>query len=144
MEKIDIKGIFRLKIYDAKTGRLIEEYEDKNLVVNGGRTAVTKLLGGEGSGKSLTKIAFGTNSTAPTAADTLITGAYSKSLGSVSYPTVSSVRWNWELNDTEANGMAIVEFGILCNDNTLFARKTRDVINKNSSIRLVGTWEISF
>ena len=143
-ENINIKGIFQLKIFDAKTGVLLEDYEDRNLVVNGGRTAVTRMLGGDFTNRNITKIAVGTNSTAPTATDTAITGAFTKALGTISYPTISSVKGEWSLETSEDKGIGIREFGLLCQNDTLFARKTREVINKTSAIRLVGTWEILF
>jgi len=144
MEKLTIKGVFYLEKICAKTGKILEIYTDNNLVVNGGRTAVTNLLGAATSGKQLTQIAFGTNNTAPSGSDTAITGAFTKALGAVSYPTISSVKFDWTLGASEGNGLGIREVGLLCTDNTLFARKTRELISKNSDIILNGSWTISF
>lgn len=138
-----LKGKVEIFVMDLK-GNILEHYVDANLVVNSGRAAVMNLLGSGSSAKQLTKLAVGTNGTAPNGSDTAITGAYTKALGAVSYPTVSSVRFDWSLGAGEANGMSIAEFGLLCTDNTLFARKTREVINKNSDIILNGNWVISF
>ena len=143
-ENQSIAGRFELNIICAKTGALIENYVDNNLVVNGGREAVTRLLGAATSGKRLSKLSVGTNGTAPTGVDNAITGAFTKSLGAVTYPTISSVRFEFQLGAGEANGIGIREFGILCDDNTLFARKVRELINKNSDIILNGNWTISF
>jgi len=139
----NLKGRFELTVLDIE-GNIIEKYIDNNLVVNGGRTAVMNLLGAATSGKQLTKLSVGTSGTAPTGSDTAITGAFTKSLGAVSYPTISSVKFDWTIGASEANGIAIKEFGLLCTDNTLFARKVREVINKNSDIILNGNWTISF
>jgi len=144
MEKLTIKGVFYLEKICAKTGKILEIYTDNNLVVNGGRTAVTNLLGAATSGKQLTQIAFGTNNTSPAGSDTAITGAFTKALGAVSYPTISSVKFDWTLGASEGNGLGIREVGLLCTDNTLFARKTRELISKNSDIILNGSWTISF
>jgi len=144
VEKIlNLKGSFVLNVFDLK-GNLLEHYEDRNLVVNGGRTAVMLLLGAGNTAKQLTKLSVGTNGTAPVGSDTAITGAFTKSLGTVTYPTISSVKFDWTLTALEANGINIAEFGLLCTDNTLFARKTRAVIAKNSDIILNGSWTISF
>lgn len=140
----NLKGVFVLDIVCAHTGRIIEHYEDRNLVVNGGRSAVMTLLGSAASAKQITKLSVGTNGTAPTGADTAITSPFTKALGAVSYPTISSVRFDWTLGAGEANGKAIREFGLLCTDNTLFARKVRELINKNSDIILNGYWTLSF
>lgn len=141
---VPLKGRFELQIIDAKTGRVIENYVDKNLVVNGGRTAVMVLLGSSASAKQLTKLSVGTNGTAPVGTDTTITGAFTKNVGATSYPTANSVRFDWQLGAGDANGINIAEFGLLCTDNTLFARKVRAVIAKNSDIILNGNWTISF
>jgi len=140
----NLKGLFYLEVICAKTGDILEKYQDNNLVVNGGRTAVVSLLGAGGTTKQLTKISVGTNGTAPVGTDTDITGAFTKSLGTVSYPSISSVKFEFQLGSTEANGIGIREFGIVCSDDTLFARKTREIINKNSDIILNGSWTISF
>jgi hypothetical protein len=144
MEKLQIKGVFYLEKICAKTGEILEIYTDNNLVVNGGRSAVCTLLGAGGTTKQLTQIAFGTNGTAPIGTDSGITGAFTKSLGAVSYPTISSVKFDWTLGALEGNGININEVGILCTDNTLFARKVRQTISKNSDIILNGSWTISF
>jgi hypothetical protein len=34
----NLKGVFRLQVICVKTGRVIENYIDNNLVLNGGRT----------------------------------------------------------------------------------------------------------
>lgn len=138
-----LNGCFELQVCNAN-GNVIETYIDKNLVVNGGRTAVMLLLGAGGTDKQLTQISVGTNGTQPVGTDTAITGAFTKALGTVSYPTVSSVKFEFQIGASEANGIAIAEFGLLCDDDTLFARKVREVINKNSDIILNGAWTISF
>lgn len=138
-----LKGRFEMFVSDL-SGNIIEHYIDENLVVNGGRTTVMLLLGSASSAKQLTKLSVGTNGTPPVGTDTAITGAFTKNLGTVSYPTISSVKFDWTLGAGEANGIAISEFGLLCTDNTLFARKVREVINKNSDIILTGNWTISF
>lgn len=140
----NLKGCFELTVVCAHTGKILEQYVDKNLVVNGGRTAVMRLLGAGDTNKQLTKLAVGTNGTQPVGADTAITGAFVKALGAVTYPTIASVKFDWTLGALEANGINIVEFGILCTDNTLFARKVRALIAKNSDIILNGSWTISF
>lgn len=139
-----LKGEFVLDIINAHTGHVIEHYEDLNLVVNNGRQIVMQLLGSANTNKKLSKLAVGTNGTQPVATNTAITGSYVKNLGTVSYPTVSSVRFDWTLGAGEGNGILIREFGILSTDNTLFARKVREAINKNSDIILSGNWTISF
>lgn len=133
-----------MQIVCARTGKVLERYEDRNLIVNGGRTAVMRLLGGDVAGRSITQIAFGASAAAPSPTDTAITSAFTKNTGAVTYPNISSVRFAWTLADNEANGLAIREYGLITANNTLFARKTREVVNKTSSISLLGSWTIQF
>lgn len=145
VDVIAVRGEFTLIVRDA-IGRIIEEYTDKNLIVNLAKTSLAALLGGNGANKNVSKIAFGTNGVAPDVADTVITGAVVKAIagGSITYPEFNSVLFAYTLGLAEGNGLAIAEFGLLSNDNTLFARKTRSVINKTSDISFSGTWKIIF
>lgn len=139
-------GTFYLRVIRDATGEILEEYTERNMIVTTGKEAQALLIGGGDPGydKRVTKISFGTDGTAPSAGDTAITSPFTKSIGSVTYPDATSVVFEWSLATTEANGKAIQEFGLLCIDNTLFARRTRAVINKDSSLRLEGTWKIQF
>lgn len=137
------KGIFELRVYNAD-GCLIDQYEDWNLIVNGGRSAIASLIGAATSTKDVTQIAFGTNGASPVLTDTAITGAFTKAVGAVSYPATGQVRFAWSLELAESNGVTIREYGLLCQDNTLFARKVRADIAKTSDVRLEGTWTIIF
>jgi hypothetical protein len=142
-DKIEPKGIFELRVYNAD-GCLVEQYEDWNLIVNGGRSAIASLIGAATSTKDVTQIAFGTNGASPVLTDTAITGAFTKAVGAVSYPATGQVRFAWSLELSESNGVTIREYGLLCQDNTLFARKVRADIAKTSDVRLEGTWTIIF
>ncbi|MDR2632124.1 MAG: hypothetical protein LBC51_00685 [Treponema sp.] len=44
----------------------------------------------------------------------------------VMYPAAGQIQINWNLLTAEANGKAIMEFGLLCSDGTLFTRKNRE------------------
>jgi hypothetical protein len=142
IDTVGIKGVFELKVY--KNGQPTEEYKDENMIMNVAKEALTKLIGGDGSGKTITKIGFGTNAFSPTPADTSLTDAYIKNITSKTYPQVNQVQFNWSLTTSEANGKSIREFGLICSDNTLFARKTRGVIEKSDDISLEGSWTIIF
>jgi hypothetical protein len=136
-----LRGEFRMRVY--RRGVLIEEYEDRNLIVNGARAAVARLIAGDGAGKNINRIAFGTSGAATSPDNTEITGAYTKNLIGHSYPMTGQVLFTWDLTTTEANGKAILEFGLLCADNTLFARKTRaKPLEKDLDISIEGEWLI--
>lgn len=142
-EIVTLRGEFKL-IVKNKSGKIIERYFDKNLIVNLAKTSLANLIGGTGTNKNITAIAFGTNGTAPDVADTAITGAVTKIISGITYPEFNSVLFPYSLGLSEGNGTAIAEFGLLSNDGTLFARKTRSVINKTSDLQFTGTWKIIF
>lgn len=140
---IKLRGIFHLEIRNAK-GELIEEYTDDNLIVTNGKNCLAILLGAANANKRVTKIGFGTDGTDPLPGDTGLTSSYVKAIDSYSTADTTSVVFTWSLGTAEANGKAIQEFGLISVDNTLFARKTRAVINKTSDLSLAGTWRIQF
>lgn len=141
---IQCRGEFSLVVRNKK-GKIIERYFDKNLIVNLAKTTLASLIGGTGGAtKNINTIAFGTNGTAPDVADTAITGAVTKGMSGITFPEFNSVLYSYSLGLTEGNGVAIAEFGLLSVDGTLFARKTRSVINKTSDLQFTGTWKIIF
>jgi hypothetical protein len=132
-----------MKVYQR--GKLIEEYEEHNLIVDGARSSMASLIAGDVEGKSIATIAFGVNGTPPTLDNTEITSAFSKAITGFSYPTPGQVEFAWNLSVSEANGMAIIEFGLRSEDGTLFARKTREnPIHKADDISIEGQWLIIF
>ena len=139
-----VTGNFFMEILHSETGEKLSSFEEKNLVVMLGHGNLAKLLGGSSTGKQIDKIALGTNGNSPTLNDTAITGMFSKNIQSVSYPGNNSVMFNWAINADEANGITIKEFGLLNQDGVLCARKVRTDIVKTSSVRLVGSWTITF
>lgn len=138
------EGIFRLDIF--RKGELIEQYEDNNLVVDVSKQQLAHLVGGDVTSRSITKIGFGTGGTAPEVGNTGLTaGFYSKALGAASYPATNAVQFAFSLGTTEANGMAIIEFGLFCANDVLFARKTRSgSILKDTDLTLSGSWRLNF
>lgn len=145
VDSIDARptGVFTLNVF--RNGELIEVYEDNNLVVNASKQQLARLIGGDVANRSITKIGFGTSGTAPAAGNTTLTDAYVKLLGSVSYPTTDSVEYAFTLGTSEANGKAIIEFGLFTGGDVLFARKVRGgAILKDSDLSLAGSWRITF
>jgi len=142
-ENVPIKGMFRLRV--LRSGLLVEEYEESNLVVNGARLQMSHLVSGEFTMRHIAKIAFGTNGKIPELTDSVITNQFAKPISSYSFPEDGRVQFNWELLVTENNGMAILEFGLLTADGMLFARKSREnPIHKQTDISLEGQWTIIF
>jgi hypothetical protein len=142
-DTMPMRGCFTMRVF--RRGKLIEVYRDHNLIVSGAQNAAARLLAGEGEGKRIARIAFGTSGNIPTPDDTEITGPFIKAILAFSYPALGQVEFKWKLLSNEANGKAIIEFGLLCEDGTLFARKIRQkAIPKEPDISLEGEWVIIF
>jgi len=142
-EHVSASGLFVMQVW--RKGELIETYQDKNLIVDAGRTVFAHLLGGDVTGKSITEIAFGPNTgnTTPAPGDTLWSSPLLKPV-TVSYPAAGQVRFDWSLGADEGNGLQIKEMGLVTYNGTLVSRKTRSAIEKTSDLSLTGYWIISF
>ncbi len=137
------KGIFRLNVFVR--GELVDEYEETNLLVDQGRSNVTRLLGGDGANLQITQIGFGTSGIVPAAGNTALTNQFLKTLTSHSYPTATSVQFNFDLATTDANGLMIMEFGLITASGTLHARKVRSAaLAKASDMSLSGSWALLY
>lgn len=124
---------------------LVERFEGKNLIVDGSKQVHARLLGGDVANRSVSKFAVGTSGTAAAAGNTALTNAFSKAIDVVSYPATNQVQFAFSLGTAEANGKAIMEFGLLTGGDVLYARKVRaSALNKESDITIAGTWTISF
>lgn len=136
-------GHFRLWVY--RNGVLIDRDDHPNIIVNNAKTTQARLIGGDVTNRSITKIGFGEGTGAADAANTSLTNAFVRSLGTVSYPAANSVQFAFSLGTTEANGLAITEFGLFTNGDVLFARRVRaGALLKASDLSLTGTWTISY
>lgn len=138
-----LRGVFTLEIRRAD-GALIERIEERNLIVNGAKNQLARLVAGDVPGRHITQIGFGIGTAAASPNDAALLGAYWKPVLSVSYPATGQVAFAWSLSTAEANGKAIAEFGLRCADGTLFARKVRAPIHKSDDLSLTGTWTIVF
>lgn len=59
--KIDntLKGKFKLQLIDAKTNRILDEYEDNNIVVLDSRTAITRAISSPSNNSTIKSIKLG-------------------------------------------------------------------------------------
>lgn len=136
-------GRLILKIY--RGNKLIETFDEKNLIVDGSKQIQSRLIGGSFTNNNISQIAFGTNGTAPVGGNTIITGAYTKALDTITYPATNQTSFNFSLGGSEANPKAILEFGLITAGGALYARKVRALaLNKDSDISLSGSWVITF
>ena len=142
-DKIQLRGNFLIRVF--KNGKLINKYSDHNMIVNLAKESLSKLVAGEGINKQITKIALGTDGATPTPSDEIIKNSYVKNIDGFSYPTSGQIKFNWSIAASEANGMSVLEFGLLSEDGTLFARKIRnEALAKENDISIEGEWTIVF
>jgi hypothetical protein len=141
-DKSPMRGIFEIRVF--RNDQEIEHYRDENMIMDSVRDALARLVGGDGAGKAVTSIGVGVNGDGPTPQDAGLTSAYIKNLAGHSYPATGEVTFAFNIGVSEANGKVIKEFGLICGDGSLFARKTRGAIEKADDITITGTWTITF
>lgn len=137
----------RLQLWVRRRGVLVPELcmDEKNLIVNGSKTAHAHLLGGDVTNRSVTQIGFGTSGAAASVTDTALTGSFVKAITAASYPDTSSVKFDFSLDAGESNPLAILEFGLLTAGGALYSRKVRStVLNKDADLSFTGSWTITF
>jgi hypothetical protein len=138
-----MRGIFRIRFY--KDRKLVQTEGERNMIVDGARLQMAHLVAAPAAARRIKFIAFGTSGDPATAEDTEIAEPVVKEIAGFEYPQDGQVQFNWTLGTDEANEKAIMEFGLLCEDGTLFARYVRQTpLNKDSSFSLEGDWTIVF
>lgn len=145
-DDITIKGEVSIRGYNEQ-GEQVLAIDKNNLVVTVGKGVLAAVLRLGTTTQVVNGIAFGTRADAPVLGDTAITGAFTKSIVSSSNPVVNQAQFNWALEYAENNGMTIRELGLIVDrtgTNTLFSRITTAAIIKTSSLRLEGSWKITF
>ena len=135
------RGDFHLAVY--KGGEIIDLVDDHNLVVDAGRIRLAELAAGKSSA-CITKIGVGSGSTAEAADDTELDG---QQLFPLTSATVDGrdARFDFLIDNSQANGLKIHEFGLFCADGTMFSHRVRTgLIEKEDDIQIKGYWILHF
>jgi hypothetical protein len=144
-ERLGYRGSFRFQLHDAASGKLVRDYASHNLVVDGAKGVMAHLIGGDSGACAVAKIACGVNGAETDPADAEITEAFVKEISGVSYPESDQVQFDWHLADDEYNGKAIKEFGLLTEDEALFARIVLDEpLPKTPQFSIDVQWAVIF
>lgn len=125
-----------------RRGRVVEVWSSQNLVVSAPREQLALALAQGGTVLPLTHVAVGTNGTPPSGTDSAITNPFTKPLLRITRPQPTILECEFVILPDEANGMAIQEFGLLRSDGSLFARRTRKVIEKDADLEIDGFWRV--
>lgn len=135
------RGDFHLAVY--KDGKIIDRIDDHNLVVDAGRIRLAELAAGKSSA-CITKIGVGSGSTAEAADDTELEGQQLFPLTSASVDG-RDARFDFLIDNSQANGLKIHEFGLFCADGTMFSHRVRTgLIEKEDDIQIKGYWILHF
>lgn len=135
------RGDFHLAVY--KGGEIIDRVDDHNLVVDAGRIRLAELAAGK-SGSCITKIGVGSGSATEAADDTELEG---QQLFPLTSATVDGrdARFDFLIDNSQANGLKIHEFGLFCADGTMFSHRVRTgLIGKEDDIQIKGYWILHF
>lgn len=138
-DKFTAKGHLTLRVF--KDGNLIETIEGENLIVDLGRHAIAEALAGVPS-KQIVEYGAGTDGTAPTVSDTGLTSPFTKAIDTATTPTNGKAVFTFTMSTAEGNGVAYEEWGLFCDDGTMFSRKTTVPIYKDVGMSITGEWSI--
>ena len=141
-DQITLRGQLSITLHRA--GQQPQTITEQNMIMTAAKSALARLIAGQGSGKNINRIAFGTNGVGPTPNNQAISEAYTKAVSAITFPTEGQARFAFTLSESEANGLNIRDLGLLCADETLFARKVRGLIEKTSDLSITGSWTIIF
>ena len=136
-----ITGEIHFKVYRNK--RVIDQFDDHNLVVDAGRIKLANLAAGKTT-SAISQIGVGSGSTSENIADTQLENQQLFPLTSIEV-NGRDVQCNFHLNNNDAVGLAIREFGLFCSDGTMFSHRVRKgVIEKENDIEIRGYWILHF
>lgn len=146
-EPVGMRGDVRVFLapLDGGPAQLVFE---KNLIVNGGKTLMAKLLGGDAAYKNLehlTKIAFGTAATAAAATQTALIDETFEKAATVSYPAFNQVMFSTTMEANEGGTSTYQELGLKSDaTEVLFSRVVIPAIVKSTLYKIQVEWTISF
>ena len=142
-----LRGEFALKIF--KAGKLVDVYEDHNLIVNSGRVRLAELAAGLNS-SFITQLGIGTGTSEESEADTSLTDQILFDLTARRTDGRDAI-FDFIIKPEEANGLKITEFALFCADNAMFSHRVRRTqggevrgIEKENDIQIEGYWVIHF
>ena len=147
-----VRGEFALRVF--RNGIPVMEAADHNLVVNAGRVRLAQLAAGK-SGAHIAYIGVGSGTAKEQDGDTSLENQQIFPIKTASV-IGRDARFDFEIGETQANGLSIREFGLFCTDKTMFSHRVRVrvdeetkeervlTIDKDRDIKIVGYWILHF
>src|SRR5512145_1772811 len=145
-----VRGNVIISVLDAQTQKILEQFEQKNLVVTIGRNLIRDLLAGVSGVTGLNYFAIGTDNTVVNASDvTLGTEVFRDQITSFAY-AAGRLTVGYYLASGSANGNILAEAGLFgdnatgtSDSGTLFAHVTHPSIVKTASVAVTYSWQIN-
>jgi len=146
-----MKGTLEIAIKHVSSGKVQRRKYD-NVVVTGFKSQMCHMLAGDigesGEGRHVDRMQFGTGSMAESVSDTELQMPITPIKAvTVAYTGPASADWVVQfegiLDQDEANGFPISEAGLLCEDDTLAARKAFSAFDKTVDYVVAFRWRIS-
>lgn len=126
-----------------KAGKVVEKFDDHNLIVTSGRQMMAELLTGL-STAFITHIGVGTGTDTAEISDTSLQNQTLVPVTS-SWAENKVAHFNFVVDTETANGLQITEFGLFAGDGTMFSHRVRNgAIAKENDVEIEGYWEIRF
>jgi len=143
-EGLKIKGRVRVRVFDVKTGKLLEEQIIRNVFTIPGKQTVAGFLAGE-SVNPMTYIAVGSGTTTPTESDTALESEIGRKVFTERYRDGNKAYITAFFGSGDANG-TWNEVGIFdqASGGIMFARTLFNTpISKDTSKTVAIDWEVT-
>ena len=145
-EKFKIIGFWKIKTVDKKTGKVLQEEEKYNTIVNNGLERVAKLLNGVSS-TYFRAIGIGTGTTGATTSDTTLETEYTRATATLAYEADYKATFSKTFEFGSGVEEDITEAGVFdsatVSGSTMFNRTTFTAKSVTSSIDLIITCTIT-
>lgn len=142
-----LEGILQLRIRDARTKRILHEYNWRNVITDNALLQFVHLLAGdEQADRAITQIQFGSGTQAADPSDTGLQVPLTpiKDISAITYPTARSVTFTAFLESTELNGFPISEAGLRFANGTFATRRVFAAQNKSEDVTFEFNWTLGF
>ena len=140
-----VTGEIHLEV--CRNNKIIDVFDDHNLVVDAGRKRLAALAVGKITNYTesyISHIGLGSGSTDETVNDTVLENQQLFPLTNVEV-NGRDVQCDFFIANNEAIGLSIHELGLFCSDGTMFSHRVRQgVIEKYDDIELRGYWKLHF
>jgi hypothetical protein len=160
METIKLEGHFTIRVRDAKTGQELKKYESKNLICDGAKAALARLMGqvttpADYQETKLWAIYAGSGTTSPSTSDTALeTIKFQKACDQPMTVTTALglVEATILMESGEGNGKTYTEIGFFSRGSAndpevttnalMYSRQLHGAIEKTSAITIEYTWRL--